>query len=117
MIWPWNRQRTPSKPPESLTAVTENPPPELVAQLSQLSADLAGLRLEWAEVLDKINRWASRQAARERRRAAVVLDELGQDGQEIAEDAPGATNGHDPAPGSPEARMAAKAALRSRIRR
>jgi hypothetical protein len=91
-MWPFsprNRQQTPSHAPE-FTAVNTPPPPpaELSAQLSQLTSDDAGLRLEWAEILDKINRWASRQAARDRRRAGSQLD-----GLEIAEDAPGATNG------------------------
>lgn len=119
-MWPFtprNRQETPSDAPATPIEFVPAELADLQAQLSQLTADLAGLRLEWAEVLDKINRWASRQAARERRRVNVELDHLGENGSEIAEDAPGATNGHAPAPGTPEARLAAKQALRSRIRR
>ncbi|MGH7510996.1 MAG: hypothetical protein ACREMZ_16280 [Gemmatimonadales bacterium] len=89
----------------------------LSVRLSQLESDLAGLRLEWAEVLDKLNRWASRQSARERRRAVAQLDDLAGNGSEIAEDAPGATNGRELGNGAPPDRSVAKAALRALIRR
>jgi hypothetical protein len=114
-MWPFaprNRQQTPSHAPESASADAKT---ELAAQLSQLTADVAGLRLEWAEILDKINRWASRQAARDRRRASAELD-----GLEIAEDAPGDANGGEdgvevgPA-GNAAQRAALKAHLRARI--
>jgi hypothetical protein len=119
MPWyaPWNKQAPTSQPPEHAPTAPQEPSEPLAAQLSHLTADVAALRLEWSEVLDKLNRWAKRQTARDRRQVHGQLDELGQEGPEIAEDAPGATNGHHPAPGSPEARMAAKAALRSRVRR
>jgi hypothetical protein len=121
--WPWNRQQTPSHAPENTIAPSQESPPDeeelansLSVRLSQLESDLAGLRLEWAEVLDKLNRWASRQSARERRRAVAQLDELG-DGPEIAQEAAGATNGHLPDSGSPDERSRLKAALRAKIRR
>jgi len=117
---PWytfqNRQRTPSKPPESTAALPENTLAGLTAQVSQNRSELNALKLEWSEVLDKIGRWASRTAARERRRADRELDTLG-DGSEIAEDAPGTPNGEDPAPSSPTSRTALKSALRGKIRR
>lgn len=122
--WPWNRQETPSHHPDDAGDRTQEPPPDddaiassIQAQLSQLTSDLAGLRLEWAEVLDKLNRWASRQSARERRRAVAQLDQLSGDGPEIAEDAPGATNGQEQGNGAHLDRSAAKAALRARITR
>lgn len=119
--WPWNRQRTPSKPPPDAPGLDADAPDDepgsVQAQLSQLTSDLAGLRLEWAEVLDKINRWASRQSARERRRAVAQLDGLNGDGSEIAEDALGATNGQEQGNGARLDRSAAKAALRAQIRR
>lgn len=122
--WPWNRQETPSHAPHDATDRTAEPPPDddeiagsIQAQLSQLTSDLAGIRLEWAEVLDKLNRWASRQSARERRRTVAQLDGLTGDGPEVAEDAPGATNGQDVGNGAHPDRSAAKAALRARIRR
>jgi hypothetical protein len=126
-MWPFsprNRQQTPSIAPENASDRTQEPPPDddeiagsIQAQLSQLTSDLAGLRLEWAEVLDKLNRWASRQSARERRRAVAQLDHLSGDGPEVAEDAPGATNGRELGNGAPPDRSAAKAALRALIRR
>jgi hypothetical protein len=114
---PWNKQAPTSQPAPTPTAPASEWPNPLAAQLSQLTADLSALRLEWSEVLDKLNRWTKRQSARDRREVNSGLAHLGEDGPEMAEDAPGATNGHDPAPGSPEARLAAKAALRSRLRR
>lgn len=44
------------------------------ARLSKLEGQLTTLRMEWAEVLDKINAWASRQAARDRRAAGKALE-------------------------------------------
>lgn len=49
--------------------VVSEVPPEPgtpLGRLSQVESDLAMVRLEWAEVLDKINAWANRQAARDR---------------------------------------------------
>lgn len=122
--WPWNRQETPSQHPDDAGNGSQEPPPDddevassISAQLSQLTSDLAGLRLEWAEVLDKLNRWASRQSARERRRAVAQLDQLSGDGPEIAEDASGATNGHELGNGAQVDRSIAKAALRAKLRR
>lgn len=64
-------------------AVTPLPTPpdptlrELVIQLSstvgELKAELASIRFEWAEVLDKINRWSAREAARRRRDVGASL--------------------------------------------
>jgi hypothetical protein len=65
------------------------------------------LRLEWSETLDKIARWAGRQAARDRQRMIREMDDA-----EAAEDAPGETNGSGVA-GDP--RHSAKAALRARL--
>jgi len=38
---------------------------DLDRTLARLTNDLADLRLQWAEILDKIQRWASRQAKRD----------------------------------------------------
>jgi len=35
-------------------------------EIARLRADLAQLRLEWAETLDKLSAWAKRQSKRER---------------------------------------------------
>lgn len=48
----------------------ETPDPASLPALQRLGileADLAQLRLEWAETLDKLSNWASRQAARDRK--------------------------------------------------
>jgi hypothetical protein len=43
---------------------------------------LSQLPIEWAEVLDKVNRWASREAQRQRRELQAAID-LSQHGQEV----------------------------------
>lgn len=116
--WPWNRQRTPSEQPQDApSAALSTQIAELTAQVSQLTSDLAGIRLEWAETLDKLNRWSSRQSARQRRETHQNLDHLAADGPEDAEDAPGATNGAGVESGSLADRAARKAALRAQFNR
>jgi hypothetical protein len=125
MAWklPWNRQETPSEPPQFSGSQSANPSPqwiaqqlsEVQAQLSQQSSALGLLKAEWAEVLDKLGRMISRQAARERRRLGRDLDELGE-GVETAEDAPGDTNGGGAGVEvQPSVRQRLKAQLRARI--
>lgn len=53
------RQRPEPAPAEALA-------PSALEQLAQLQRDVQAIRFEWADTLDKINRWASRQAARQR---------------------------------------------------
>lgn len=45
------------------------------AQLQQIAADNAELRIEWAEVLDKLQAWANRQTARDTKRVKRTLGE------------------------------------------
>ena len=78
MKWPWTRS---SAPAESVTASHEAALRALddrlravEAQLSSQTASLGLIRVEWAEVLDKVNRWASRQAGRLSRQAKESLD-------------------------------------------
>jgi hypothetical protein len=59
-MWPFTR----SKPVHSCPSV---------AQLQQIAADNAELRLEWAEVLDKLQSWANRQTARDSKRVKTAL--------------------------------------------
>lgn len=113
--WPWNRQQTPSEPPAAAAA----PPPapldgSLEARLSQLTAELAGLRLEWSETLDKLGRWASRQAARDRRRVDRDLDQLSE-GSESHEDTPGDTNGGGPGVVEAQTSRGGRAALKAAL--
>ena len=118
--------RTASDAPQNPTSMATEPPlnadqhvtaraGDLEARVSQLTAQVQGLQLEWSETLDKLSRWASRQSARDRRRVAIDLDGLAGDAQEAHEDAPGATNGGGPTSGSLPDRTALKAALRRRI--
>lgn len=55
-------------------------PPATLSEIEALRADMAALRaassnlqLEWAEVLDKINHWAARQAKRDQRAIKAAL--------------------------------------------
>lgn len=52
---------------------------ELVSHLShdvsELKSELASIRFEWAEVLDKINRWSAREATRRRRDTMRALSD------------------------------------------
>lgn len=66
------------------------------AKLTDMTASTGLLRVEWAEVLDKINRWASRQSGRLSRQAKAALDAA-----ETAEDAPQAPIGGGPGSGRP----------------
>jgi hypothetical protein len=57
--------------------------------LAQLADEFQRMRLEWAEVLDKVNRWAGRQAARQRKELLDNLDTASADDHE----APAVMNG------------------------
>jgi len=63
-----------SEPPASETTLRE-----LVSHLShdvsELKSELASIRFEWAEVLDKINRWSAREATRRRRDVTAALSD------------------------------------------
>jgi hypothetical protein len=69
-----------------------------LGRLSQVESDLAMVRLEWAEVLDKINAWANRQAARDRVALKRTLGaaQPGDDEVVIEQEARAAANGDDP---------------------
>jgi hypothetical protein len=43
--------------------------------VSELKSELASIRFEWAEVLDKINRWSAREATRRRRDTMRALSD------------------------------------------
>lgn len=65
--------------PEGAGSVVELPEPEPLSAsdrevLDALVAEVKQLRIEWAETLDKVNRWASRQAARQRKELHANLD-------------------------------------------
>jgi hypothetical protein len=69
--------------------------------LELLRRDVQTLRFEWADVLDKINRWASRQAARQKNDTLRAL-ELEPPAAEEAAPASG------PAPGQSTAELKAQ---------
>lgn len=107
MKWPWTRHQPPAPPPEPATPQTyldlDHRVQELERALGHLSTDLTTLRMEWAEVLDKVNRWFARQAGRLGRDVRTALEKANQD------DA-GATNGQE---GGPHPQPTGKAALRA----
>jgi hypothetical protein len=90
------------------------------ARLERLVSEFALLRMEWAEVLDKITAWANRQAARDRVAFRKALGDRppGEDDQgaaAIEADAVTAANGVEiprPVPGQHP-----KAALYAQLRR
>lgn len=61
------------------TTATDPTLRELVSHLShdvsELKSELANIRFEWAEVLDKINRWSAREATRRRRDTMRALSD------------------------------------------
>jgi hypothetical protein len=118
--WLRTPSQTPSEPPaappgtpadESLHALVQ----QLAERIAAIEAWESQIQLAWQETLDKLGRWASKQAARERRRVDRDLDQLAQDGPETHEDAPGSTNGggSDLQVGGMD-RAAVKAQLRAR---
>jgi hypothetical protein len=57
-------------------------------RITALERERTGLQLEWNEILDKINAWAARQAARDRRGVKASL----------SDDQPAAEGGEAPPP-------------------
>lgn len=73
-----------------------------------MAYDQQQLRIEWADTLDKIQRWAARQAARDRH----ALEKLAAQGGEGA----GMDGGQIVAPTAAETREQQKARLRAQLR-
>ena len=73
------------KAPQSPAPLATEPPPETIGQLSArldgVESQLATLRLEWTETLDKITAWANRQAQRDRAALKRQLAEQDQDSE------------------------------------
>lgn len=87
-MWPFKRQQTPSVTP----APAVDPAVEsLERRVRTLEGDLAAVRREWADTLDKLQTWFGRQAARKRQQLHRDLE-----AQETASEAAGPTNGHEP---------------------
>lgn len=85
-MWPFDRHQKPT--------VTQPPGHEerlgaLERRNAELAADLALLRREWADTLDKLQTWFGRQAARKRQQLHRDLEGLPETSPEPA----GATNG------------------------
>lgn len=107
-MWPFTRQNR--QQPDEIPA--EEAPPGLTERVERLEYELQQLRLEWADTMDKINRWAARQAARDRH-ALQRLAEAGSEGGEGSGSTPapnGALNGA-------QTREQQKAALRAQLLR
>lgn len=116
--------RSEAAPVPTLTGA--EPPPvvpyptlsELAAALNGHHRELAQLRLEWAETLDKMTAWANRQAARDRVRIKHSMDTVEANESE-PEPAPSPqlpmfpANGHEP----PATGRHPKADLYARIQR
>lgn len=78
---------------------------DLDRAIGQIRGDVADLKLQWAEILDKIQRWASRQAKRDALDLKRRLESL----------EPGDRGSGDPSvppPGSVDVRGLSKAELR-----
>jgi len=67
----------------ALTAALET----RIAALEKSSTGLVDMRLQWAEVLDKLQRWTNRQSARDQQKVRRSLEELA----DSSEDPPGPT--------------------------
>lgn len=83
----WNRLKTAlAAPPDDAEQLAQLPPaPAIEAEplppserelLDEVVREMGQMRIEWAETLDKINRWASRQAARQRKEINQNLDAI-----------------------------------------
>ena len=108
---PWLNWLFPASQPAP-SPVEELPPqPSLDARLREIESqlrDIALLRIEWTEVLDKLQAWTNRQNARDAKRLKAGIQQL----SETHEDAPESTNGS----GVPSNPADVKQALRQRLR-
>lgn len=87
------------------------PQPTLDARLREIESqlrDIALLRIEWTEVLDKLQAWTNRQNARDAKRLKAGIQQL----SETHEDAPETTNSGGPTSHPTDL----KQALRQRLR-
>ena len=77
-LWNWllTPSETPSAPPEAISCTACDELAARVSQLENQAADISALQLAWQETLDKLGRWASKQAARERRLRQALRDEI-----------------------------------------
>jgi len=111
MPWPWNRPAVtlPPAPPASI-GDDRRLEPRVIAledRLAHLVAETGLLRVEWAEVLDKISRWAARQSGREGKVAQQRIAAL------ASEEPAGAANGAEVGmQGQPRDKAALRALLR-----
>lgn len=107
MDWPSWLKRAPPAPSPTAQAPDSGSLPVLaarVAELEKMLRDLTMLRLEWSEVLDKLQAWTNRQTARDARRVKSGLSTL---------EAPEAIQSDDPPPDQQQPMT--KAELRRRL--
>jgi hypothetical protein len=89
--WLWRVLVGEPKPAVNLQAPLSEP---VEAQLATLRAKMTALETEWADTLDKIQRWTARENARKRRAAARALEGEGSDSPDAPEGLTEAGNGH-----------------------
>lgn len=101
----------PTPAPESRSLVLEAKLTALAIQVEAVEKslrDINFLRLEWAEVLDKLQAWTNRQSARDAKYLKVGL-------RQIAEEPSGDTNGEEPSPTAPITKIELRRALAARL--
>lgn len=76
---PTSDERRPSRP-----AYSDDELGELQRRLARLEADYSALRIEWAELVDKVSRWFSRQAGRRSAELREAMQEAPEAPQPIA---------------------------------
>jgi len=101
-------QKAPPPPPRP----PEAPDSDLGTRLDAVEKTLREvqlMRLEWAEVLDKLTAWTNRQSARDAKYLKVGL-------QKIAQDAPESTNDGEAVPTPTPTKQDLRRALQARMR-
>lgn len=105
--------RGPQPPPPNPSKALQDDLSEAIARLGRVEERVGEIALQWLSVLDKINRFASQQAARERKRAEAALDRLNAAGAEGTLPGNPETQGEQsPLPVAGDIRLASKAQLR-----
>lgn len=75
-IEPAPNLETASQDAPGSTIAREPVPDDLRLAVAKLQGDWAEMQLQWAETLDKLQAWANRQSARDRKAAGKALDRL-----------------------------------------
>jgi len=106
--WLFHPIRAASPPSEG----SDTPVTNLDGRLLEIEAqlrDLALVRIEWTEVLDKLQAWTNRQNARDAKRLKAGIEKL----SESHEDAPEPTNGGGALPDTAQLKIALRKRLQA----